>query len=181
MPWRDTSSVQNLRSVKDERRYRIRFPVHLARDEREASERVDELWQVISARLASANHAAGQEAPTTPDAPIHLEHPPKDRPPVATFSELLYEKSDRPAHIMPPGLKIALLAVSKLQDVPPADVNELVADIRQNLDWADAELRSIVVTTYSIKYWLQLEMAREQVAIFELGDLAESKWAAMFK
>jgi len=24
------------------------------------------------------------------------------------------------------------------------------------------------VTTYSIKHWLQLEMAREQVAVFEL-------------
>ena len=57
--------------------------------------------------------------------------------------------------------------MSKLQDVPPGDVNELVADIRLNLDWADAELRSVSVTTYAIKHWLQLEMAREQVAVFD--------------
>jgi hypothetical protein len=140
-------------------------------------QRVDELWQEISARLMSANRAAGQEPPTPPGAPIHLEHPPKDRPPVATFSELLFQKAERPAHLMPPGLKIALLAVSKLQDVPLGDVNELVADIRRNLDWADAELRSIPVTTYSIKHWLQLEMAREQVAVFERGGPADSKRA----
>ena len=87
---------------------------------------------------------------------------------MATFRELLFEKSERPAHRMPPGLTIALLAVSNLQSVPLASVNELLADIRRNLDWADAELRSVPVTTYSIKHWLQLEMAREQVTVFEL-------------
>jgi hypothetical protein len=131
-------------------------------------QRVIELWEEMSARLLAANHAVGQETPAVPGAAIHLEHPPKDRPPVATFSELLFEKSERPAHILPPGLKIALLAVSKLQDVPRGDLNELVADIRRNLDWADGELRSVAVTIHTIKHWLQLEMAREQVAIFEL-------------
>ena len=70
---------------------------------------------------------------------------------------------------MPPGLTIALLAVSKLQDVPRTELNELAADIRRNLDWADAELRSVPVTPYTIKHWLQLEMVRERVAIFELA------------
>lgn len=144
-------------------------------------QRVIELWQEISARLLSPNRAVGQEAPTSPDAPIHLEPPPKGRPPVATFRELLFEKPTCPAHVMPPGLRIGLLAASKLQDVPLAEVNELVADIRRNLDWADAELRSIPVTTYTIKHWLQLEMAREQVAIFELLGPAESKRAAALK
>jgi hypothetical protein len=144
-------------------------------------QRVIELCQEISARLLSANWAVGQESPTAPGAPTHLEHTPKGRPPVATFSELLFEKSERPAHIMPPGLMIALLAVSKLQDVPPGDVNELVADIRRNLDWADAELRSVSVTPYTIKHWLQLEMARERVAVFELVGSAESKKAAAHK
>ena len=97
-----------------------------------------------------------------------LEPPPKGRPPVATFRELLFEKSERLAHRMPPGLTIALLAVSNLQSVPLASVDELLADIHRNLDWADAELRSVLVTTYSIKHWLQLKMAREQVAVFEL-------------
>ena len=134
-------------------------------------QRVIELWQEISGRLLSS----------APGAPIHLESPPKDRPPVATFSELLFEKSERPAHVMPPGLRIGLLAASMLQDVPPAEVNELVADIRRNLDWADAELRSVPVTTYTIKHWLQLEMAREQVAIFECVGSAESKRATTLK
>jgi hypothetical protein len=139
---------------------------------------VIELWQEISARLLSANRTVGQEAPTAPGATTHLEHPPKGRPPVATFRELLFEKSARPAHVMPPGLRIGLLAASMLQDVAPAELNELVADIRRNLDWADAELRSVPVTTYTIKHWLQLEMAREQVAIFERFRPAESKRAA---
>ena len=97
-----------------------------------------------------------------------LDPPPKSRPPVATFSELLFEKSERHPHLMPPGLMIALLAVSNLQSVPLASVDELLADIRRNLDWADAELRSVPVTTYAVKHCLQLEMAREQVAVFEL-------------
>jgi hypothetical protein len=129
--------------------------------------RVAEIWQEIATRLSSAKHPVGQEAQTAAGAPTHLDHPPKDRPPVGTFSELLFEKSDRPPHVMPPGLAIALLAVSKLQEVPAVGVNELVADIRRNLDWADAELRSIAITTYSIKHWLQVEMARERVAVFE--------------
>jgi hypothetical protein len=129
-------------------------------------QRVIEFWQEIAARLLSANRTAGQDTHRC-GAPIHLEHPSTDRPPVATFSELLFEESEGPAYIMPSGLKIALLAVSKLQDVPPGDVNELVADIRRNFDWADAELRSVSVTTYTIKHWLQLEMAREPVAIFD--------------
>ena len=132
-------------------------------------QRVTELWQEISARVLSGNRAAGQEAPTAPGAPTHPEQPPKGRPPVATFSELLFEQSERPPHVMPTGLMIALLAVSTLESVPPANVNEVLADIRHNLDWADAELRSVVVTTYSIKHWLQLEMARERVAVFELS------------
>jgi hypothetical protein len=140
-------------------------------------QRVREIWQEMSARLLSVYRAVGQEAPTAPGAPIHLEPPPKDRPPVATFSELLFEKSERPAHVMPPGLRIGLLAVSKLQDVPPAEVKELVADIRRNLDWADAELRSVSVTPYTIKHWLQVEMARERVAVFELVGPLESKRA----
>jgi hypothetical protein len=97
-----------------------------------------------------------------------LELPSKGRPPVATFSELLYERSERPPHLMPPGLAIALSAVSNLQSVPLAAMDELLADIRRNLDWADAELRSVPVTIHAIKHWLQLEMAREQVAVFEL-------------
>jgi hypothetical protein len=72
---------------------------------------------------------------------------------------------------MPTGLTIALLAVSMLESVPPANVSEVLADIRHNLDWADAELRSVSVTIYSIKHWLQLEMARERVAVFELCQL----------
>ena len=110
-----------------------------------------------------------RETPTTPDAAAHLEHPSTGRPPVATFSELLFEQSERPPHVMPTGLMIALLAVSTLESVPPTNVNKVLADIRHNLDWADAELRSVAVTTYSIKHWLQLEMARERVAVFELS------------
>jgi hypothetical protein len=132
-------------------------------------QRVSEIWQEISTRLLSENRAVAHQATVTPNVTTYLEHPDKDRPPVATFSELLSEKSERPAHIMPPGLTIALLAVSKLQDVPPTEVNELAADIRRNLDWADAELRSVPVTPYTIKHWLQLEMVRERVAIFELA------------
>ena len=145
-------------------------------------QRVSEIWQEMSARLLSACREVGQEPPTAPGAPIHPEPPPKGRPPVATFSELLFEKSERPAHVMPPGLRIALLAASKLlEDVPPAEANELVADIRRNLDWADAELRSVSVTIHTIKHWLQLEMAREQVAVFELLGPAESKRAVTLK
>jgi hypothetical protein len=94
---------------------------------------------------------------------------------VATFSELLFEKPERPAHLMPPGLKIALLAVLKLQDVPLADVNELVVDIHRNLDWADAELRSVSVTSNTVRYWLQLEIAHEQVAVFQVVGQMEIK------
>jgi hypothetical protein len=101
-----------------------------------------------------------QETPIAPDAAAHLEHPSTGRPPAATFSELLFGQSERPPHVMPTGLMIALLAVSTLESVPPANVNEVPADIWHNLDWADAELRSVAVTTYSIKHWLQLEMAR---------------------
>jgi hypothetical protein len=69
---------------------------------------------------------------------------------------------------MSPGLMIALLSASNLQSVPLTAVDELLADIRRNLDWADAELRGVPVTTYAIKHCLQLEMARERVAVFEL-------------
>jgi hypothetical protein len=110
-----------------------------------------------------------QEQPSAPDAASHLEAPPKDRRrPVATFSELLFENSERPPHIMPTGLTIALLAVSMLEGVSPVNLSELLADIRYNLYWADSELRCLAVTTYSIKHWLQLQMARERVAVFEL-------------
>jgi len=165
--------------MKDDIKYA--FPRISPETTAELRQRVAELWQEMAARLVSAHRAPGRESPPAPGAATQPDEPPKERLPVATFSELLFEKSDRPAHIMPPGLKIALMAVSKLRDVPPGDVNELIADIRHNLDWADAELRSIVVTTYSIKYWLQLEMAREQLAAFELGDSAEWKLIATFK
>jgi hypothetical protein len=45
--------------------------------------------------------------------------------------ELLFEQSERPPHVMPTELMIALLAVSQLESVPPANVNEVLADICQ--------------------------------------------------
>ena len=134
--------------------------------------RVAELWHEISARLVARRSIAKGSAGIPLDL-THLERQQKGRPPVATFSELLVEKSNRPSHLMPTGLKIALLAVSKLKEIPPGDINELLADIRCNLDWADAELRSVSVTPHTIRHWLQLEMAREQIAIFELGSPAQ--------
>jgi hypothetical protein len=130
---------------------------------------VAQLWQEISARLASANRSVAKGSAATPVDLTNLESSPKGRPPVATFSELLVEKSSRASHLMPTGLKIALLAVSKLKEIPPGDLKELLADIHCNLEWADAELRSVSVTPYTIRHWLQLEMAREQIAIFELS------------
>jgi hypothetical protein len=136
--------------------------------------RVAQLWQEISARLTSANRSVAKGPAATPADLTHLENQLKGRPPVATFSELLVEKSGRPTHLMPTGLKIALLAVSKLKEVPPGDINELLADIHCNLDWADAELRSVSVTPHTIRHWLQLEMAREQIAIFDLDGPTKS-------
>jgi hypothetical protein len=140
--------------------------------------RVAQLWQEISARLTSANSSVARGSAATPVDLTHLENLPKGRPPVATFSELLVEKSSRPSHLMPTGLKIALLAVSKLKEIPPGDISELLADIRCNLDWADAELRSVSVTPCTIRHWLQLEMAREQIASFELDGPTKSTQAA---
>jgi hypothetical protein len=140
--------------------------------------RVAQLWHEISARLTSANRSVAKCSAATPVDLTHLENPPKGRPPVATFSELLVEKSNRPSHLMPTGLKIALLAVSKLKEIPPGDLNELLADIYCNLDWADAELRSVSVTPHTIRHWLQIEMAREQIAIFECDGPTKSKKGA---
>ena len=140
--------------------------------------RVAQLWHEISARLTSSNRSVANGSAAIPVDLTHLEDPVKGRPPAATFSELLVEKPNRPSHLMPTGLKIALLAVSKLKEIPPGDINELLADIHCNLDWADAELRSVAVTPHTIRHWLQLEMARERIALFELDGPTSSTKAA---
>jgi hypothetical protein len=86
-------------------------------------QRASGIWHEISTRLLSEHRAATHPLPTTPDVIAHLERCSKGRPPVATFSELLSEKPERPPHIMPQGLAIALLAVSKLKDFPPTEVS----------------------------------------------------------
>jgi hypothetical protein len=141
--------------------------------------RITEILQELCAWFLAASDVAVQGGLMGREDSIPLDRTPKkDRPPVATFSELLFEKSERSAHVMPSGLRIALLALSKLDEVPAADVNELVADIHQNLDWADAELRSCSVTVYTFRYGLQLEMAREQVVAFEPRPKESRKVAA---
>jgi hypothetical protein len=147
----------------------------------ELQQRVTDLWHEISTRLASVSRAVGNSSATDATDLTRLERSKKVRPPVATFSELLFEPSDRPSHLMPPGLKIALLAVSKLRTIPSGDVSELLADIRHNLDWADAELRSVSVTPHTIRHWLQLEMAREQIAVFECVGRTGSSQAVKFE
>ncbi len=88
-----------------------------------------------------------------------------------------------------PVVFISLNALTPLQDQSPsrrsghADAVAAWFERWRQTEWPSMkvafELRSVAMSRYTTKYFLELEMAREQLAVSELGGQVESRQAAI--